>query len=281
MADDYAAACAEAVLSVPDRALPGWAVDRIRDGADLRGQGNKAVWAALVKTASSAQKRGQGQHEWADFVTDVGSQLGRQVQSKDGRNARTPLGVEKELTKAWKAAAEWLAKQDPAWSREQVRTHASERAAAVCRLLEEPNADLSDRERAVMAYAAEQTEKRGMLRVALPWRAVMAATGLTERTTKATLKLLTDRGLLTLEVPGRRGEPGRRRANLYALPPAAHLTPYMCRVPRPMGLSGQAYGTPTSARLGTPARPMGPLTPQQPPKRPPLVRRRRRSGLLL
>lgn len=228
-----------------DRAFPGWAIDLIRDGVpakDLKSRGTRAVWSALVRTAASAQTRGQDRVEWEFLILDPASRLGTQVRLKDGQKARTRKAIAKTLTDAWDAAWEWRTEQDAPWDREQVATKAHERAAFVLDLVADADADLNDRERAVMAHAAQETQRRGMLRVALPWRSVMGATGLSERITKATLERLQERGLLHLEVPGRRGANGGK-ANLYALPTAERLTPSMCRGTRPMGPPHHTYGT--------------------------------------
>ena len=171
-----------------DRALPGWAIDMIRDGvpsADLRASGNRAVWRALVSTALSAQVRGWASGEWECLVLEPASRLGGQVRLRDRHKARTDKAVAKMLTDAWDRAWEYRT-ENPTWDRDQVQAEAAERAAAVLVAVADADADLSDRERAVLAYAARQTQERGMLRVALPWRAVMAATSLTEKVAKRT-----------------------------------------------------------------------------------------------
>lgn len=234
-------------MTALNRALPGWAIDLIRDGvpsADLKASGNRAVWRALVSTAASAQERGWDSTEWEYLVLEAASRLGNQVRLKDRHKARTPKAVAKMLTDAWESAWEWRT-ENPAWDRDQVNAKAQERAAAVLALVADADADLGDRERAVLAYAAQQTQERGMLRVALPWREVKAATGLTERTTKNTLAGLQERGLLNLEVRGHAGAT-KRKANLYGLPAPEALSPYLCRGTRPMGPGAQTYGTSTA-----------------------------------
>lgn len=237
-----------------DRALPGWAIDVIRDGvpsADLRASGSRAVWRALVSTAMSAQVRGHDSGEWECLVLEPASRLGGQVRLKDRHKARTDKDVAKMLTDAWDRAWEYRT-ENPTWDRDQVQAEAAERAAAVLAAVADADADLSDRERAVLTYAAQQTQERGMLRVALPWRAVMAATNLTEKVAKRTLADLQQRGLLHLDVRGYAGAT-KRKANLYSLPAPDALSPYLCRGTRPMGPGAQTYGTsPDSPGMGPP-----------------------------
>ena len=79
--------------------------------------------------------------------------------------------------------------------------------------------NLTDAERAVLAYAAEVTRTRKLTRIPLPWRDVAEATGLRPQPIRATLARLTKRGLLHLDVHGRaNAHGGKRRANLYSLP---------------------------------------------------------------
>lgn len=245
-----------------DRALPGYMIDLIRDGVhptDLRARGDKAVWAALVKTASSAQLRGWGEIEWEALILEPKSVLGRQASTRDGHKPKKPLTVSKMFSDAWDSAWEWRTSSAKAWSREEVREHANSRAAAIVDVISDPTNDLAGNERAVLNYAAEQTVGRGLLRVALPWRAVVEATGLGERSTKNALDKLQRRGLLILEVRGKSGATeGKRRANLYALPASGTL-PSMCRGTRPMGPPAHTYGTPAEVvPMGPPAIPMGP-----------------------
>lgn len=238
-------------------ALPGRMIDLIRDGVhplDLKARGNRAVWSALVKTAISAQQRDWSVIEWEALITDPKSRLGAQVAIKDGRKPLPPARVQKTLLDAWDKAWTWRTDADrpEAWTKAEVTTEAHRRAAVALSIVEDPEAPLSDTERAVLAYAIDQTKVRGLLRVALPWRSVQDATGLGERATKNAMAKLTKRGFIVLEVPGRASPAaGKRRANLYALPTAQDTAP-MCRGTRPMGPPHQTYGTPSIVA------PMGP-----------------------
>lgn len=235
-----------------NRALPGWAIDLIRDGArrgDLKAKGNRAVWAALVRTATSAQMRGQDRMEWEAVVLEPGSHLGTQVRLKDGHRARNSKAVAKTLSDAWEAAWEWRTQQPRAWDAQEVAQVALERAKAVMDLVADPETDLTDSQRAILAYAAEETRKRGLLRVALPRRDLIAVTGLGLTALRTALRGLEAGGLLSLAEAGKPGGPKAReaRANLYALPDLS-----MSRGTRPVVPSTQTCGALTDQRHGAP-----------------------------
>ena len=68
-------------------------LDLIRDGvstAELRARGDRAVWSALVRTASSATQRAWDAWEWAELVTQAGSVLGEQARRNSRGKVRTP-----------------------------------------------------------------------------------------------------------------------------------------------------------------------------------------------
>ncbi|WP_345037397.1 hypothetical protein [Georgenia daeguensis] len=239
-------------------ALPGRMVDLIRDGvppADLRAKGDRAVWAALVKTAASSQQRGHTYAEWAAIVTDAKSALGRQASIRAGRDkVKSPAAREKTLRSAWDAAARWLKDAPASFTRETVLAH----VAAVRGWAGDADADLDDHERMVLIAACDVAERNGTTRPAMPRRAVSEATGLGERTVRTTLAALDDRGILRLEVPGRGGAEGKRRAGLYQLPTADVMADaYLYRETRSMGHPAQVYGTPRDASAGTPAQVYG------------------------
>lgn len=243
-----------------DRALPAWAIDVIRDGvapAELKKRGDRAVWSALVRTAASAHQRGQSVMEWECQISDARSRLGAQVRLKDGHRVRKPLAVAKTITDAWDAAVVWCSEQDKPWDCEQVRAAAESRAALMLDLVADPDAGLPDDERAVLAYAAEQTAKRGMTRIALPRRELLEATGLGLTALRTTLKRLHDNGLLVLVEAGRSGGPNaqKRRANLYGLPEA--VPHYLCRGTRPVVPPTQTCGAPAVSGVGAPTQTCG------------------------
>lgn len=245
-----------------DRALPGWAVDLIRDGVpsrDLKAKGDKAVWTALVRTAASAHQRGQDVLEWEHLVTDPASNLGRQLATKDGKRARTARAVEKTLSAAWDAAIVWVSENGPAWDREAARAESARRAALIRDVCADADNDLDDNERAVLAYLADDAETRGMLRIPLPRRTLSAALGIGDRAARNAVARLVESGVLFVEVAGKSSaSESSRRATLYAVPDELALTPYLSRETRPMGPPAQTYGTPAIPKVGTPTRPMGP-----------------------
>ncbi len=254
-----------------DRALPGHVIDRIRDGvppAELRATdgsgGGRAVWKALVSTAASAWQRGWDREEWEALLDEPASRLGAQSRTKDGTRPLTPAARAKTLGDAWNQAQEWVSTRPAPNDRADMRKQAESRARALLRVVEDPAADLRDVDRAVLAYTADLALTRGIDRLALPWREVMASTGYGERAVKNALRRLTERQLLTHTDPGRAGGPEakRRRAALYRIPDpealvaaALHLYPETGSVGPPR----QVYGTPPDSSAGTRARSMGPV----------------------
>lgn len=237
------------------RALPAWVVDLIRDGVsprDLKARGGQAIWSALVRTAMSAYQCGHTRPQWEAFVTEPRSRLGHQLLLRDARRARTPRAVADTLTKAWDTATARVA-DDPTRTWRQTHEEAAERAEWASRLADDPEVNLTHAERKVLRYAAAQTAQRQMLRVALPRRAVMAATELGERTVRTALEGLAAKGVLELVERGQpRGDRAKRaRAALYALPATLdthNLYPETGFVGPPV----QVCGTPTNLTYGTP-----------------------------
>ncbi|WP_161995629.1 hypothetical protein, partial [Rhodococcus sp. YH1] len=56
-----------------DRALPGWAVDTIRDGVTTRDA--RKVYAKCVSIAMSAHRRGWTEAQYVDAIANVNSRL--------------------------------------------------------------------------------------------------------------------------------------------------------------------------------------------------------------
>ena len=240
-----------------NRALPGPMVDLVRDGvrpAQLRTDGGKAVRRALISTAASARLHGWDQWEWSALLAQPGSRLGEQARSKDGKRTRTPEAHAEYLDSAWDRATAWLNEQRPL-DAEQMKHRAHERAAAAVAVCEDPEVDLAEPDRAVLAFAAGEVQRRGFDRVALPRRAVVEATGHGERTVRTSFTRLERAGLLVLEVRGQsaKEDSAYRRAGLYRLGTVEELHAYRCRGTRPMGPPVQTYGTPQPQPRGTPA----------------------------
>lgn len=224
----------------------GAIVDLIRDGVapvDLRERGSKAVWSALVRTAASVSQRGWTYPEWAALVDAPTSRLGLQAKVRKGKPV-TSRSYEKTLQSAWTAAEKWLTTRPAEITPAEIiaRTH------ELRDLIADPDLDLTDDERAVLAYAIDFAEARRTLRPALPRRAVAEATGLSERRARSTLAELDRRGLLPLAKRGRSGLENAR-ASLYRLPAPDAL--HLCRETRPMGRPAQTYGPHGSDHVGT------------------------------
>src|SRR5699024_9669938 len=128
---------------------------------------------------------------------------------------------QRTMDNAWDKAWEWRTSRPDAWSKQEVSEEANRRADALQDVIADASQDLTDNERAVAAYAIEQTRARGLLRVPLPWRTVQEALGLGERATKTAIRNAQTKGLIVLEAAGKASPvAGKRRANLYGLPPA-------------------------------------------------------------
>ncbi len=223
-----------AVMSgLVDRALPPSIIDLIHEGvtrADLASGGDQAVWKALRRTAMSAAARGWERWEWEPLVLGRGRRLGDQARHRGVSKTLTPVQLAKRLDSAWTAAVDFLAGQPAAMSRSELRRQGNERAVALLAAVEDPDAALSNGERAVLAHAARSLlahngQGRALNRVALPRERMLEQTGLGLTALRTVLRRLQERGLLTLAEPGRRRAPGARRgiANLYALPTVEHL----------------------------------------------------------
>jgi hypothetical protein len=212
----------------------------------------------------SATQHGWGFQEWLALVNDPLSRLGTQFSLRDGKRAKSRKTIQHGLEDIWDKAVATVNGLDPSFTREQVADAAQARAEGVMQLVADPDAELTDSQRSVLAYAAEQTIKRGMLRVALAWRAVQEATCLGERATKNAMAHLTDKNLLSLEASGRSGaDASRWKANLYSLPTKEALVSYRGRGTRPMGPPSTTSGTPKEFINGTSATTYGPPTPER------------------
>ena len=126
-------------VSLVHRALPGWCVDLVRDGVHPADLNDRAVWAALGRTALSAQECGLGWIDW-EYLLDVStSRLARQAQQRHGK-PRSQRAVRQSYEAAWERAWERRTQQ-PAWDHQQIATEAETRAAAATSLAANPDAD--------------------------------------------------------------------------------------------------------------------------------------------
>lgn len=213
------------------RALPGKMIDLIRDGvpdSDLKKPGRAAVWSALIKTAMSAQYRGWDQVEWEQLILEPRSYLGYQARCKGKDRTLPAMQVAKQFDNAWERAWELRTARDAAWTPAQARAEALERAELASRAVENPDVNLSRAERAVLAHVIEQTRQRGFTNVALPRRAIYAATGLGSTATTNALTGLKAKGLLFLHQAGQNAKGVKyRRASIYGLPDVRALHSYL------------------------------------------------------
>ncbi len=217
-----------------DRALPGRYIDLIRDGvssAQLKRSGRQAIWSALVSTAMSAQMRGWDEVEWTYLVLDPKSYLGYQARSKGKDRTLPATQAAKQMRNAWEKA--WVLRTeresgDPAWGAERAAQEATARAEAATTAIENQDVDLTDAERAVLAYAVSQTRLRQFTNVAMPRRAIYTATGLGSTAVSTALNGLATKGLLHLHQAGQNAATTKyRRASIYTLADVRCMASYV------------------------------------------------------
>jgi len=235
-------------------------IDLIRDGVpptELRATGARAVWSALVRTAASAQQRGQPQAEWEALLAEARSHLGTQVRLRNGKDGkeRPARAHARTLANAWVAAGKWLAEQPPPYDREAAR----DRARTVRDWTADAETPLPDAERAILAHAAEVALHHGTDRPALPRTPMQEATGLGLTALRSALDRLHRGGLLVLEVRGHPGGPATRtrRANCYRLPTDEAMHSYLYRETRSVVPPGQVCGASSLLTHGAPAQVCG------------------------
>jgi len=200
------------------RALPGWAVDRIRTGVpsnELRAHGgSKAVYGALVSTAMSAIQAGHDWCEWHAALTSAESRLGQQARLDNRRRDIGRARQLKSLESAWGRAESRIA-ESPAFTSDEVRRRA--RGLLDRSDMKPWTATRSDADRLVYRHAVAEAEQRGHTRPVLPIRGISEATGVPSRTAARSLQRLTVAGLLRLHRSGRRSAGTSRRAGIYVV----------------------------------------------------------------
>jgi hypothetical protein len=203
-----------------DRALPGWAVDAIRDG--IRSNDARKVWGKCLDIAMSAKRRGYTEQQYVDAIANANSGLWAQLMKRrDGRTSSMPRAY-KELRKAW-AAGLVNVQNVGIRTREEIGDDAVELAYEWSDRLDARTDSLSAQETAVMTYVIQQTIARRMLRVTCPGREVAEHAGMPHRTAARVLAALVDRGVLVKHSAGMRGEPGKGRAAIFGLRDPAAL----------------------------------------------------------
>ncbi len=102
-------------------------------------------------------------------------------------------------------------------TKEEIRDDAVERAFLWADRITDGVDGLTETEAAVIGYVMSETERRGMMRVTCPSRAVGEYAKVSAMTASRTLAALTGRSLLVRYSPGRPGKVGNRRAAIYGL----------------------------------------------------------------
>jgi hypothetical protein len=204
------------------RALPSTVIDAIRDGAspaELRARGDRAVFSLLVSTAMSAQQRGWPYSDWQALLSGRDSHLGWQVWMRRGRTERSPKDFNHVLGQAWDRAEKLLTEAPPAFGNREVLAYIAAFRKSIAGL------DLPEEKRAILVHAADEGERLGTTRPALPRMGILQRTRLGLTALRTALAQLDRDGLLVLTVRGRPGGPSarRQRANCYQLGPALGL----------------------------------------------------------
>jgi hypothetical protein len=202
-----------------NRALPGWAVDAIRNG--IPNAHYSEIYGALVSIAMSAHVRGWDENDYVTLVSNtfLNGQLWVQMRvGHNGKARRSDRSARKELGKAWNQAATNIATGRAAYTAEEVRREAVRLAVGWVDRLMGDRDDLSPDQRAVMTYVVGETQRRGMLRVTCPTRDVGEFAKIPRMSAHRVLNALTEKGLLVKHSAGRRSGPyGGGRAAIYGL----------------------------------------------------------------
>jgi hypothetical protein len=101
---------------------------------------------------------------------------------------------------------------------DEVHADAVERAMLWADRLTDGADGLTDAESGVMSYVVAETERRGMLRVTCPGRAVAEFAKIPHRTAAPILETLTGKGFLIKHYAGRGGPASTGKAAIYELP---------------------------------------------------------------
>ncbi len=229
-------------------------IDLLRDGArraDLADGYDFGVSRALGASALGARNAGYTRAGWEAEVLDPRSRLGHQARLDRRHKPRTQRALARILTQAWdRAETQW--EKSPTWTADTARTAAEGRARTTRDLAANPNAELSDTHRAVLAYAADRADATGSTRVNLPQAATGQALGLTPRQVRRALDTLGARHLLVCRERGRPSGPASTtppKSSAYDLPDAEAAAAYLCRVPRQVRPNALTGAPPTAQRF--------------------------------
>lgn len=192
---------------------------------DQGGSDPRKVWGECVSIAMSAYRRGWTRNEFVDEVTKCEKKKdarGRKrwtehrlwVQLRSYNNS--DKAAFNALDKVWEAAVANLNGVGMR-TKEEIHDDTVERAFLWADRVTDGVDELTETEASVIGYVMSETERRGMMRVTCPSRAVGEYAKVSAMTAFRTLAALTAKGLLVRYSPGRRGEVGNRRAAIYGL----------------------------------------------------------------
>lgn len=209
-----------------DHALPGHAIDRIRDGIPSRNPTHQ--YGALVSICMSAQLRNWTKNQLETEVCDpYTSKLWVQLSRTSNGKSRPQTTMTRTFDSAWDSATHNLASPDNDYDMTQT---AIELAFTWTDHLDDPAIDfnLTDSEEAVLRHVIAETERRQWCKVALPTRQVEEATKLGRQRVRTAMRKLTEREILTQYTKGQRGATSGRAA-IYGLnlagDPVTHINP--------------------------------------------------------
>lgn len=225
---------------------PGPAIDLIRSGVpaqELKAEGRRAVWRALVSTATSAQAKRHRYIDWAATMDEAQSNLGHQVKANGGRRELTSVQFEKQLGKAWTTAQRYLASAPPACTADDFRQAATLLAGALDDL---PTDGWVGQpfDRRVLRYVLGRAASIGTSSPTVPCRPAAEALGATPMAVCRALARLVKGGWLDLAERGRPRGPSTlaARASRYRLP-AERLSARLRGDPHiPMPYTGMSNG---------------------------------------
>lgn len=237
--------------SMPDRALPQWAIDSLIFGMPTYTSAPK-LWGKAVSIAMCMQARGWSESE---FITEFMSRTQRKNKARQKRYANHKLweqiqayskhgnsGLD-EIKRAWAAAKDNLLACEGLTTPEELLTTAIEAASAWETRLEEAKDCLSVTETSVMLYVVTEIERRRMARVTCPCRSVAEFANVPPTTALRTLKALSEKGFLNQFSGGTYSKnPKCRKAAIYGL-----ADPFTLRVGGRVALSPKPMASKLSA----------------------------------
>lgn len=165
----------------------------------------------------SAYRRGLSQSAYSTEIAMWENGLWRQLTTRPGGRRLSKKSGYKSLWSAWEAGVA-NCNNVGLRTKEDITADAVELAYMWVDRLTDGTDGLSDTEADVMRYVVAETERRGMLRVTCPCRAVAEFSKTSPMSATRVLNRLAERGLLIKHSPGRRGKGSGRRAAIYGLP---------------------------------------------------------------